>query len=93
MKTYKKVEIIQVTAAQYGKDEEAKELVRLCRIDYDGDINPLPRDLMGTPKDAFKGVETADGWRKIEKGDWIIKKENEILVVSNDVFKLMFEEV
>jgi hypothetical protein len=93
MKTYKKVEIIQVSAAQYGKDEEAKEFVTLCRISSNGKVNPVPRDLMGTPRDAFNGVETAEGWKKIEEGDWIIKKDNEILVVSNNVFKLMFEEV
>ena len=91
MKTYKKNEIEEIQAVQYGVDSEAKKLVSLCQK-YDGKIYEVPSDLMGKPKDAFKAVKNGDEWQLIQEGDWIVKKDNELIVVPNGLFKLFFKE-
>jgi hypothetical protein len=93
MKIFKKIEISEIQAAQYGKDEEANEFVKLCAPDYRGKVRVVPGDLLGTPKDAFKAVETASGLVKIQEGDWVVKKDDQIAVIPDGVFKLMFAEV
>ncbi len=92
MKTFKKIEVNEIQAAQYGKDESAEEFVELCTMDYKGKVRIVPRDLLGTPKDAFNAVETKSGLVKIQEGDWIVQKDDEIAVIPDGVFKLMFAE-
>lgn len=92
MKTYKKIEVHEVQAVQYFKDEKENSFVKLCQTDYEGKIRKVPGDLMGTPKNAFNAVKTASGWTPIQDGDWIIQKESEVFVVANGVFQLLFKE-
>ncbi len=100
MKTYQKNEIKEIQAVQYGVDSEAKKLVSLCQK-YDGKIYKVPSDLMGKPKDAFTAVQNGDEWQLIKEGDewqlikegdWIVKKDNDLIVIPNGLFKLFFEE-
>lgn len=93
MKNFKKIEVNEIQAAQYGKDEEANEFVELCRVNYEGVIKPVPRDMLGTPKDAFKGVKTVSGWTRIAEGDWIVQKDGETFIIPDGVFRIMFAEV
>ena len=92
MKTYKKIEVNEVKAIQYIKEEKENSFVKLCQIDYEGKIRKVPGDLMGTPKNAFNAVKTASGWVVIQEGDWIVQKESEVFVVANGVFQLLFQE-
>ena len=48
---------------------------------------------MGKPRNAFDAVRTNEGWQVINKGDWIVKAQEQLLVIPNGVFKLFFEEV
>lgn len=92
MKNYKSKEIIQCKALQYSTDVEAEQYVKHCYVGYENEIRPIPGDMMGTPKNAFYAVETASGWHKIVAGDFVVLKDNEIAVMSQELFKLTFEE-
>ena len=89
MKKYSLNTSMEVEAVQYTKENKQNELVIQCYLSR-GEVCPVPGDLMGTPKDAFYGVETSDGWTKIELNDWIVIKNNENLVIPNGIFKLFF---
>ena len=94
MKKFKKVEVNEVLAVQYGTHEEAQELLTLCtKDDYDGQIHEVPSDLMGKPKDAFHALKTDKGYSPIKEGDWIVKKDNQLFVIENGVFQLLFQEM
>ena len=91
MKLFKKAELPEIEAVQFGS-EEAKEFIQLCTKDSKGNIRMVPRDLLGRPEGAFSAVKTSAGWQEIRPGDWIVKKADEMLIVSNGVFKLFFSE-
>lgn len=96
MRLFKKSQAhdIQFLATQYGVDEEANKLVRLCsKSDFDNKVYEVPGDLLGKPKNAFKAVNNNEGWQPINEYDWIVKKGEELFVVPNNIFKLFFEEV
>ena len=93
MKPYKQNDGTLCNAVQYGVDQEAEQYVRKCYIGYDKKIIPVPRDMLGTPKGAFTAVQTAYGWIKIENQDFIVDKNNEILVIPYSVFKISFTEI
>lgn len=93
MKNYASKESTQCQAMQYGTDVEADQYVKHCYVGYQDEIRPIPGDMMGTPKNAFYAVKTASGWQKIEKGDFVVLKDDEALVMPQGVFKLSFEEV
>jgi hypothetical protein len=96
MKEYKQSSTItqNIQAMQYGVDEEAtkSKLIRLCVL-RNNEAHPYPSDMMGKPQDGFKGIETNTGWKKITHGDWVIFKNDKTLLISDDIFQLMFEEV
>ena len=93
MKNYKKVEVNEIEAAQYGKDEEVKQYIEVCVLNEKSEVRPVNNRMMGIPKNPFTGVKTATGYKRITHGDWLVKKDGEILVVSNDIFQLLFVEV
>lgn len=90
MKPYKKIEVPEITAAQYGVDDSAQKYVEQCVINNKGKIASTNNGLMSIPKDPFSAVKTSAGYHRINEGDWVIKKGEEILVVTNGVFQLMF---
>lgn len=79
-------------AMQYGTDKEADEYVKHCYMGYNNEILKIPGDMMGTPKNAFYAVKTVNGWQKIEKGDFIVIKDDEVLLIPSAVFQLSFDE-
>lgn len=93
MKTYKQTDGVTFNALQYGVDPEAEHYVKKCYIGYDKKITKVPSDMLGTPKGAFFAVQTESGWCKIEDKDFIVDKNNEILVIPYSVFKLSFTEI
>lgn len=93
MKSYKQNDGSLCNATQFGVDKEAEKYVRKCYIGYDKKTIPVPSDMLGTPKGSFFAVKTESGWVKIEDKDFIVDKNNEILVISYSVFKLSFVEI
>lgn len=91
MKLFKKAELPEIEAVQFGS-EEAQKFIELCTKDSKGTIRAVPRDLLGRHDGAFNAVKTSVGWQEIKEGDWIVKKTDEILIVSNGIFKLFFSE-
>lgn len=79
-------------AMQYGTDKEADKHVEHCYIGYDNEILKIPGDMMGTPKNAFYAVKSVSGWHKIEKGDFIVIKDDDVLLIPYAVFQLSFVE-
>ena len=92
MKQFKKRQEVQVEALQYGVDLEANDMVCLCGFNYKKEVIKYKHDLLGTPRVSFNAVETSSGFVKIQKGDWVVKKDNDLFVVANSVFQLMFEQ-
>jgi hypothetical protein len=93
MKIYKQTDGRICQALQYGVDPEAENYVKKCYIGYDKKITKVPSDMLGTPKDTFFAVKTESGWCKIEDKDFIVDKNNEILVISHSIFKISFTEI
>ena len=96
MRLFKKSQAldIQFFATQYGVDEDADKLVSLCsKSEYDNKVYQVPGDLLGKPKNAFKAINTDEGWEPINKYDWIVKKGEKLLVIPNSIFQLFFEEI
>lgn len=91
MKSYKKIEVSFIVACQYGVEDEAKKYVEKCVIGRDGEIESTNNGFMGIPKNPFMAVKTDSGYRRIDKGDWIVKDGEKIYVVPDGVFQLMFE--
>lgn len=90
MKRYTKIEVTSIMACQYGKDEEAKQFVEKCVLNDEGEVRSANNGMMGIPKNPFAGVKTASGYRRIDKGDWIVQKDESIYVVPDGVFQLMY---
>lgn len=93
MKTYRNNESIECQAFKYGVDEEAKQYVKLCYPNYENKIYEVPGDMLGCPKNAFDAVKTNSGWKQVQKGDFIVKQENEISIVSGSFFRGNFTEI
>ena len=93
MQNFKNSQNQEIQATQFGFDDDAKKFVQLCKTSINGEIYIVPQDLLGTPENAFQAVKTNIGFEKIQHGDWIIQKENEILVIPNSVFQLMFTAI
>lgn len=93
MKTYQKVEVNQIEAAQYGKDEEVKQHIEVCVLNDKGEVKSANNGFLGIPKNPFTGIKTSTGYKRITHGDWLVKKGEELFVVPNDIFQLMFAEV
>ena len=93
MKTFQKKEITEVKAIRYGFDKLAEKFVKLCIKSLKGEINEVPGDMLGTPKNAFNAVKTSSGWSEIQVGDWIVEDQSKLVVVPNGVFELFFKEV
>lgn len=93
MKTYKNNDSIECQAFEYGVDEESKEYVKLCYPDYENKIRKVPGDMLGRPKNAFDGVQTESGWKQVQKGDFIVKQEDKVSIVSGDFFRSNFVEI
>jgi len=89
MKTYKTAGAVTFQALQYGVDPEAKKHVRKCYKNYSGKIVAVPGDMLGVPRDAFDGVVTAAGCRKVEDTDYIIVDGDQVHLVSAEFFKFM----
>lgn len=79
-------------AMQYGTDKEADEHVKHCYMGYNNEILKIPGDMMGTPKNAFYAVKTVNGWQRIEKGDFVVIKDGEPMLIPYAVFQLSFDE-
>lgn len=92
MRNYKSKDIVSLKASQYGVDNDANDYVRTCTVGSDGKAYKVPGDLMGTPKNAFEGVKTNTGWKQIEKTDFIVEHDNNISIIPEAVFKLLFTE-
>ena len=97
MNTFKTAGALTFQAIQYGMtpegDAEARKYVKKCYKNYSGKIVEVPRDMMGTPKDAFLGVETAAGWRAVEVSDYIIVAGEQVHLVSEEFFNFMNAEL
>lgn len=93
MKTFQKKEITEIKAVRYGFDKKAEKLVKLCIKSLKGEINEVPGDMLGTPKNAFNAVKISSGWSEIQVGDWIVQDEDKIVVIPNGVFELLFKEI
>ena len=91
MKSYKKLEVSFITACQYGKDKEADAFIVKCVFNEEGEVRSANNGCLGIPKNPFAGVNTTNGYRRIDKGDWIVKDGDKIFVVPDGVFQLMFE--
>lgn len=92
MKIYRNNKSIECQAFEYGVDEEAKQYVKLCYA-YGNEICEFPSDMLGYPKNAFDAAKTETGWKEVQKGDFIIKQDNEISVVSGNFFRSNFTEI
>ena len=92
MKKFKKAEIQELEAVQFDNTQKEQEYAQLC-WSRNNIIRAVPSDLLGTPRDAFYAVQTAQGWQTIQNTDWIVKKDNELLVVPDSVMRLFFVEI
>jgi hypothetical protein len=92
MKPYKKIEVTKIMACQYGKDSEAEKFLTKCTKNEKGEIKSTNNGMLGIPKDPFMAVNTFDGYRRIEKGDWIVQDGEKIFIVPEGVFQLMFAQ-
>jgi hypothetical protein len=91
MRNFKKSEISEVKALQYGQDKEAENYVKSC-VFYAGQIIKLPEDLLGDTEGSFKAVQTSFGYSMINKGDWIVFKNEEISIIPDGCFRAIYEE-
>lgn len=93
MKNYTSPHSQIVQAFQYKNSPNKPEMVKLCRPGMNGEVKKVPSDLLSTPKDAFNGVETSQGWVKVSDGDWIISSEGEYSVIPHSTFIFLFKEI
>lgn len=85
MDIYLETQTRTVDAVQYNGQQH--ELVKRIRYDYVGNVMVDPRDWY----DAFFAVNTYNGWKKVNKTDWIVKKGQKILVIKDEVFQLLYD--
>lgn len=90
MKKYKKSSKETIEAIQY--DGSDHDLIQHIVIDYVGNITPIKKENAYGRRGVVQAINTHSGWKKPNLTDWIVKKNNKILLVSDDVFQLLYEE-
>lgn len=88
MKEYKKTTLKTIKAYQFNGKED--KLVKRIMYDDRGGVMVSPVDPI---RRVYYAIKEKDAWRHLNIGDWIVEKNNKLLIVDNNTFQLLYDEV
>lgn len=88
MKEYKKTSLKNIKAYQFkGKEDK---LVKRIMYDDIGGVMVSPVDPI---RKVYYAIKEKNAWRHLKIGDWIVEKNNKLLIVEDNTFQLLYDEI
>lgn len=88
MKNYKKTNAKTIQAYQFD-GEENEDIKYITHDDY-GNVMVSP---VAPIRSAYYAIKINNDWKKVKIGDWIVLKGDKKLIIKNDIFQLLYDEI